>query len=126
MLTINDRLVQYLDTAFDQANIHIGQMDRTLLKDKREQEQASREYIMEKGLQMQSVEDMAQKLLDIGPKDKNDVLYYNPALTENDFALLRVLENRKDLFEKEKDFYVDANGQKFLKPSKSQMRIQEL
>ena len=52
---------------------------------------------------------------------------YKSDLTENDLGILEILEGKKDIFERDEDFEIDAKGNRGArKPSKSAARIKHL
>lgn len=75
---------------------------------------------------MDNFDEVAQKLQQVDQKEQNKVLQYKSDLTENDLGILEILENKKDIFEREEDFEIDENGNKSRKLSKSMTRIKEL
>lgn len=72
---------------------------------------------------MDNFDEVAQRLQQVDQKEQNKVLLYKSDLTENDIGILEILENKKDIFDREEDFEIDEKGNKVRKPSKSFARI---
>ena len=56
---------------------------------------------------MDNFDEVAQRLQQVDQKEQNKVLLYKSDLTENDIGILEILENKKDIFDREEDFEID-------------------